>query len=153
MRIFISYSNPNLSIVRSFANKIETWGDVFYWNQSYIPGDVAWEQLYNWIDYSDIVLLLITGNTVVRAKAVLQEIDRAKSMGRTIIPIVSNNVPKSELGFLSGINYQPIDVSNPGLSLNGIDKIVAPNDRLENNKQLGLLLLGISFILLLSDKV
>jgi len=151
MRICISYSNPNLFIVRSFANKIETWGDVFYWNHSYIPGDVAWEQLYNWIDNSDIVLVLITGNTVVRAKAVLQEIDRAKSMGRTIIPIVSNNVPKSELGILSGINYQPIDVSNPGLSLNEIDKIIGTDDRVNKNKRLGLLLLGISFILLLAE--
>jgi hypothetical protein len=112
MRIFISYSNPDLTIVLTFGNKLNIFGDVFFWNQSNIPGTVAWEQIYNLIDNSDIVIVLITGNTVTRAMSVWQEVGRARSMRKYIVPIVSNSVSLSELGFLSGVTYKPIDVSN-----------------------------------------
>ena len=64
--------------MRILATQIEIWGDVFHWNHSNIPGKVAWEQIYIWIDNSDIVLVLITGNTVVRALSVGREVGRAK---------------------------------------------------------------------------
>jgi hypothetical protein len=152
MRIFISYSNPDLSIVRSLANQIENWGDVFYWNQSNIPGNIAWEQIYNWIDNSDIVLVLITGNTVVRAMSVGQEVGRAKAMNKIIIPIVSNNISSTELGFLSDITYQPIEITNPGPAIQTISKIIESrhNERVENIKQMGLFLAGAAFLILLS---
>jgi len=152
MRIFISYSNPDLSIVRILANQISIWGEVFFWNQSNIPSEVAWEQIYNWIDNSDIVIVLITGNTVVRAMSVGQEVGRAKAMNKIIIPIVSNNVSSRELGFLSEITYQPIEISNPGPAIRDISKMIESrnNERVENIKQMGFFLVGAAFLILLS---
>ena len=68
--------------MRILANQFDIWGDVYYWNQSNIPEQVAWEQIYNWIDNSDIVLVLITGNTVVRALSVGREVGRAKAINQ-----------------------------------------------------------------------
>jgi len=134
------------------ANQIIIWGDVFYWNQNSIPGKVAWEQIYNWIDNSDIIIVLISDNNVVRAMSVGQEVGRAKALGKIIIPIVSNNVPSSELGFLSEIIYQPIEVSNPVPAMARISEIIESyhNDQIENNKRIGLLLAGVAFLFLLS---
>jgi len=152
MRIFISYSNPDLSIVRILANQISIWGEVFFWNQSNIPSEVAWEQIYNWIDNSDIVIVLITGNTVVRAMSVGQEVGRAKAMNKIIIPMVQNHINPSEMGFLSGITYQPIEVSNPRPAIARIVKLVENyhNDQVKNINSLALLLIGVAFLIFLS---
>jgi len=152
MRIFISYSNPNLSLIRTFAEQIGIWGSTFFWNQSYFPEGPSLEELNNWIDNSDLVILLIMGNTVIRASTVTDEINRAKSMGRIILPIVSNKVHSSELGFLEGIKYHQIDVSNPESAMHGISEIIEgfPKDRIGNNEWLGILLSGISFLIYLA---
>jgi PKD repeat protein len=82
MRIFISYSNPNLNIVKTLADRLTVYGDVYYWNSNNTPDDVAWEQINNWIDNSDIVITFITDCTVVRAEAVSKEIERAKAKNK-----------------------------------------------------------------------
>jgi hypothetical protein len=51
--------------------------DLYYGNKGNISGSIAREQIYNWIDNSDIVLVLITGNTVIRAMSVCQKTSRA----------------------------------------------------------------------------
>ena len=152
MRIFISYSNPDLTIVRSLANQLNIFGDVFYWNQSSVPGKVAWEQIYSWIDNSDIVLVLITGKTVIRAVSVEQEIDRAKEMGKHIIPIVSKGIISGELGFLSGLTYQPIDLLNPMPAISRVTELAGSyyENTEQNNKRIALGLMGIAFLMLLS---
>ncbi|MDR3666986.1 MAG: toll/interleukin-1 receptor domain-containing protein [Ignavibacteriaceae bacterium] len=151
MRIFISYSNPDLTIVRTLGNQLNIFGDVFYWNQSNIPGTVAWEQIYNWIDNSDIVIVLITGNTVTRAISVGQEVRRAKAMGKNIVPIVSNGVLPSELGFLSGVTYQPVDVLNPLPSISRVTEVVnGCYENVQQNKRIALGLVSIAFLMQLA---
>jgi hypothetical protein len=153
MRIFISYSNPDLTIVRTLGDQLNIFGDVFYWNQSNVPGMVAWEQIYNWIDNSDIVLVLITGNTVTRAMSVGQEVGRAKAMGKYIIPIVSAGVSPLELGFLSGVTYQPIDVLNPLPAISRIIEVVSGYyENIQQNKRIALGLVCIAVLLLLTGK-
>ena len=149
MRIFISYSNPDLAIVGTLANQLNIFGDVFFWNQSNVPGTVAWEQIYNWIDNSDIVLVLITGNTVTRAMSVGQEVGRAKAMDKYIIPIVSAGIPSSELGCLSGLNYQPIEVQNPLPAISKITEVVGGfyENTQQNNKRIALGLVSIAFLI------
>ena len=124
MKIFISYSTPDISIVKQLSTQLQLFGEVFYWAESKLPGQDAWQSIFNWIDTSDLVVVLITGNTISRAMPVGQEIGRAKSMGKTIIPLVSNTVSSTELGFLNGVTYQPIDVSNPHQSIEAVANII-----------------------------
>ena len=89
MKIFISYSTPDVFIVHNLAERIKPFAEVYYWAHSNLPGQEAWPSIFSWIDSSDLVIVLITDNTVRRAMAVGQELGRAKTQGRTIIPIVS----------------------------------------------------------------
>jgi TIR domain len=150
MRIFISYSNPDLNIVRTLGNQLNIFGDVFYWNQSNVPGTVAWEQIYSWIDNSDIVLVLITGNTVIRARSVGLEVDRAKEKSKYIIPIVSTGIPITELEFLTGVTYQPIEVLNPLPAISRFTEVVGEfyENKQQNNKRIALGLVSIAFLIL-----
>ena len=61
--------------------------------------------LFGWIDISDFVIVVITDNTVRRAMAVGQEVGRAVTMKKTVIPLVAEGVPDSALGCLSGVTY------------------------------------------------
>lgn len=76
------------------------------------------------IDVSDLVLVVIKGETVSRAMSVGQEIGHAQAMGKSIIPIVTPEVSASNLGLLSGITYQRIDRYNPKLAIRAIENLV-----------------------------
>lgn len=154
MKVFISYSTPDLSIVENLANRIKPFAEVYYWAHSNFPGQESWPTIFNWIDNSDLVIALITDNTVKRAMAVGQELGRAKSQRKTIVPIVSQHVPSSELGFLSGVTYEPIDVSNPQPAIDEVGQVVHSYklDQEQTQKQLLILLIVVVAIILLSGK-
>ena len=59
-----------LILSKKLTAKFKISGEVYYQNDSNISGQVAWEQSYHWINKSKIVLVLITGNAVVRAISV-----------------------------------------------------------------------------------
>ena len=154
MRVFISYSTPDLSVVEELANRIRPFAEVYYWAQSNLPGQESWPTIFNWIDTSDLVIALITDNTVRRAMAVGQELGRAKTQRKTIVPIVSQNVPSSELGFLSGVTYQPIDVTNPQPAIDEVGQVVHSYKlgQEQTQKQLLIVLIVVVVIMLLSGK-
>jgi len=112
MKIFISYSTPDIKVVELFANVLSQYGEVKYWAENKILGEDSWKIIFSWIDSSDVVIPLITGNTLTRAMAVGQEIGHAKGKKR-IIPVVESSIPATELGCLTGITYQTINVFNP----------------------------------------
>lgn len=112
MNIFISYSVADLQLVNSIAGYISRHASVRYWDKSKEPGREAWPLIFQWIDQSDLVIAVITDNTVRRAMSVGQELGRAKTMQKFIIPLVTGNVKSSDLGFLSGIVYERIDPRN-----------------------------------------
>ena len=153
MRIFISYSNPNLNIVKSLADRLTIYGDVYYWNSNSIPDDVAWEQINNWIDNSDIVITFITDCTVVRAEAVSKEIKRAKSRNKYIFPLVSSAISQGELNFLTETSYQPVVITNP---LPAIEKSlwIAENQSggKDLNRKKALVLSAIAYFMMLSSE-
>ena len=124
MKVFISYSINDMSLVHTIANHIKHHADVFYWDKSKIPGKEAWPTIFNWIEQSELILAVITDSTVSRAMSVGQEIGHAKAKDKTIIPIVGPNVPNAELGFLSGITYQSIQHDNPGPALSVIEQVI-----------------------------
>ncbi len=154
MKVFISYSTPNLSIVEELANRIRPFAEVYYWAHSNLPGQESWPAIFNWIDSSDLVIALITDNTVRRAMAVGQELGRAKTQRKTIVPIVSQHVPSSELGFLTGVTYQPIDVTNPQPAIDEVSQVIHSYklDQEQTQKQLLVLLIVVAAIILLSGR-
>jgi hypothetical protein len=113
MNVFISYSVGDLDLVRTVANQIGGKAKAFYWDKSKEPGKEVWPTIFSWIDASELVLVLITDKTIARAFAVGQEVGHAKKGKKQIIPLVAKEVPTSELGFLSGITYIPLDIANP----------------------------------------
>jgi len=117
MQIFISYNSRDISLVRRISQQIGCLADVKFWDQDKMPGEAVWDQIYDWIEDSDLVLALITDNSIDRAMAVSHELTHAKELDKPIIPLVAHNVPDSDLGFLSGITYIRIDKDNPGFAL------------------------------------
>lgn len=153
MDIFISYSTPDLQLVRDLADRLKPYANVYFWDDSKFLGQSAWEQVFQWIDISDLVVVLITGNTVSRAMSVGQEVGRAKAKDKTIVPIVSKEVLTNELGFLTGITFQPIDIANPAPALEAINKVAnLYKEDLEKKKSLGILLLTVGIIVWLFSK-
>lgn len=153
MRIFISYSTFDLKLVSQLSTYLHQFGDVKYWADSKEIGKDAWQTIFSWIDSSDVVIVLITDNTLARGFAVGQEVGRANAKDKFIIPIISNTVLASDLGFMSGIAYQQIDLHNP---IPAIFKITERIQKLSvdikqrQNIAIALAILGI-FILLFSD--
>jgi hypothetical protein len=151
MRIFISYSAPDITIVSVLADQLKMYGDVYYWDKDNSPGELAWEQIFSWIDNSDIVLVLITDATIARAMSVGQEVGKAKAGKKLIIPIVTSSVSINELGFLSDITFQEIDIKNPAPAIFRIIELIDCKNKDEFQK-LSLILVAIGFFIWLQNK-
>ncbi len=120
MNVFISYSVRDTDLVRAVAHSIKGKAKVSYWDESREPGKEVWQTIFTWIDAADLVLVLITDKTIGRAFSVGQEVGHAKKGNKQIIPLVAKEVPSSELGFLSGITYIPLDTGNPSAALQAL---------------------------------
>lgn len=151
MNVFISYSVKDLNLVQQIAFSIGPFATVYYWDQDKEPGKQDWESIFRWIDSSDLVLAIITGNTAVRAMAVGNEIGHAKAKGKEIIPIVTPEVPQSELGVLEGIIYQRIDRTHPQPALQILSRIVqSRSEKLDKQRAIFIVGLLIGGLILLS---
>ena len=121
MKVFISYSGADLNMVRGIHSVIKDYAEVYYWDQNKEPGQDAWASIFSWINRSDLVIALITGRTVARGISVGSEIGHARAKSKTIIPLVSDKVPESELGCLKGVTYKQFDEENPTEALQKIE--------------------------------
>jgi hypothetical protein len=99
MRIFISYSSPESNIISVLADQLKLYGEVYYWDKDKALEESAWEQIFSWLDNSDIVLVLVTDALIARSMSVGREVGRAKSGNKFIVPIVSSSVLKKGLVF------------------------------------------------------
>lgn len=122
MNIFISYSTDDTTLIKKIASEIGRFENVYYWEQNKKPGKRVWQQIFKWIDESDIVLVVVTDNTVSNAMSVGQEIGRAITKNKLIIPLVSPSIDQNRLGCLQGIVYQPLDESKIDNVINNILK-------------------------------
>jgi hypothetical protein len=136
MNVFISYSVEDTELVRSVADRVKHKARASYWDQSKEPGKEVWPTIFSWIDAADLVLVLITDKTIGRAFSVGQEVGHAKKSGKQIIPLVAKSVPSTELGFLSGITYIPLDTGNPTAALQTLQAEVERLDREAKLRQL-----------------
>ena len=57
-KVFISYSTPDLKVVHQLANQIRLHAEVYYWAESNLPGQEAWQSIFGWIDAADLVIVL-----------------------------------------------------------------------------------------------
>jgi len=110
MNVFLSHSTEDLALVQWIAQEVRHHASVYYWDESKVLGERAWDSIFGWIDISDFVIVVITDNTVRRAMAVGQEVGRAVTMKKTVIPLVAEGVPDSALGCLSGVTYSRLRV-------------------------------------------
>ena len=124
MNIFISYSASDTHAVQQIAQCLEGYGTVNYWAEKKEPGKEAWPLIFTWIDAADLVFVLITGKTLVRAMSVGQEIGRSKAQGKFIVPLVEPGISTSELGVLAGLTYIQLDPSNPDTALKTTQEVV-----------------------------
>ncbi len=115
MKVFISYSAKDTSLIRKFADRLQQEGgvsQVHWWQDSKRLGKEAWPQIFSWVNEADLVLVIITGNVLNRALAVGNEVGYAKAKGKYIIPLVSElsgwRRIFQRLGFNTGI--RPADL-------------------------------------------
>ncbi len=140
MNIFISYSVDDTNMVRMIASYISRHGQVYYWDKSKEPGMEAWPLLFQWLDQAGPLIKVITDNTVRRAMSVGQELGHAKAKQKLIIPLVTSNVRGSDLGFLSGVIYAPIDPQNMAPALMAAERAII--QRKQNQNRQALFLVG-----------
>jgi len=125
MNVFVSYGMHDLGLVQNLARVIGKYAKVFYWSKDKEPGKDVWPTIFGWIQQSSVVIPVITGRTVARAMAVAQEVGHARALGKAIIPLVEKTVPSSELGFLTGVTYVPVDPNEPAPALQAIEQVIA----------------------------
>lgn len=122
MKIFLSYSASDTPIVESTYKHLSEVGEIKFWDKDKTPGDIVWDSIFKWIDEADLVVVIVSQNTINRAMAVGQEIGRAKAKNKKIIPLVASNVVSMDLGCLHGTTYQMFDFENPADSIKNITK-------------------------------
>ena len=125
MRIFISYSVADIDLLKQVAAAIRAGGDEpLCWDMSKVPGEEVWASIFQWIDSSDLVVVIITDHTVARAMSVGQEVGRARAKGKLIVPLVAANVKSDDLGCLSGVIYQQVNRENPAEALHAVQRVI-----------------------------
>ena len=121
MKVFISYSAKDTDFVRKIAEGIRSETvSVNWWDESKKLGEESWKQIFGWIDEADLVLAIVTGNVLQRGLAVGNEIGYAKAKDKPIIPLITDEKDRFDLGCLTGLVDQHLDESDPQT---GIDVI------------------------------
>lgn len=114
--VFISYSTSDLNLVTEITNQLKQFGANCYVADNIIEaGELLSDKIENAINRADCVLVILTEEGF-RSQWVNQEIGLAKAKGKTIIPIIESGVTVA--GVLQGIEYIPLDKSNPQNFLN-----------------------------------
>jgi len=123
MNIFISYSAKDTEFVRRIADGIRAEHVIVnWWDESKKLGQNSWQQIFGWIDEADLVLAIVTGNVLHRGLAVGNEIGYARAKGTTIIPLVTDEKDRFDLGCLTGTVDQFIDENDPQSGINAIKR-------------------------------
>lgn len=143
MRVFVSYSVADVDLLRQVVGTIRAGGDeALCWDTSKVPGQEVWQSIFAWIDSADLVIVIITDQTVSRAMSVGQEVGRARAKGKPIVPLVSADVKPGDLGCLNGVIYQPISREQTQQALAGVARVIEGMKLKKAEEQKQLLVLG-----------
>lgn len=143
MKVFISYSVADTDLLRQVVAAVRAGGDeAFCWDTSRVPGHGAWASIFQWIDLADLVIVIITDQTVSRAMSVGQEVGRALAKSKPIVPLVAAGVQPGDLGCLSGVIYQPISREDTSAALRAVQRVIEGMKLKKAEEQRQLLVLG-----------
>lgn len=111
MKVFISHSTKDMSIVNEFVNILKLKSIDAYMAVSDIrPGTDLWDKIESNIRSSNCVLAILTQDGS-RSEMVNQEIATANAFNITVVPIVEKGVKLK--GVLAGKEYIEFDKDNP----------------------------------------
>ncbi len=122
MKVFISYSVDDTTVVRKIAEAIRPHAEPCFWGQNKSPGEEVWKTIQNWIDSADCVVAVITDKVVARGESVNQEIGYAKKAGKLVIPLIASNVPLNRLGMLASATWITFDPNEPSAAIDGLKR-------------------------------
>lgn len=146
LELFISYSVDDANVVEGVVTHLKPHANARYWQQDKEPGRDAWQTIHGWIDRADLVVVILTGNTLARAISVGNEVGYARKAGKIIIPLVATEVPPSSLGCLNGITYIALDPSRPDGAIRELKRVVETTATALNRKRSFVALIGIAIL-------
>lgn len=153
MKVFISYSNGDLEFAKKVATMIKPHAEPIYWDKDNLPGDEDWNSIFSWINDCAMVLALVSESVVKRGLAVGQEIGYARKADKVVIPFVSKNVDRDDLGYLKGLTAIHYDDLNPNTAIKELETAIQrQSEKIKSNEAIGILAIGAIVLLLLSSK-
>ncbi|WXG43950.1 MAG: toll/interleukin-1 receptor domain-containing protein [Promethearchaeati archaeon SRVP18_Atabeyarchaeia-1] len=148
-RIFLSHSTRDQGIVVTLANLMTKLGIEVLVAEWYLtPGSSLDEKVFQQIDESDSVVVLLTQNGV-RSNWVNQELGYALKAGKPVIPLVEKGIAERQLGSLQGKEYIEYDPDQPQQSLTKASAFMNSLKLDKENREKGLLVIGGIVLLLL----
>jgi TIR domain-containing protein len=152
-KVFISYSTKELNHVERLQNQIKNTNiKVFVAEHSIQPGENLPLKISNAIATCDVFILLWSKNAA-GSEWVSQEIGKAHSLGKFVIPIILDK-GRSLPAFIKDLKYYLIDDKNEN-SFNSIrEQVLSLYEQKVQKKKNSLTLIGIGALLfwLLSQK-
>ncbi|MBA7583178.1 hypothetical protein ES708_25118 [subsurface metagenome] len=112
MNVFISYSTQDSAVVKLLAAALYSQpkvDEVHWWDESNIPGEELWPSIFNWINDADIVMVVVTENTIGRAMAIGNEVGYAKGKRKRVVSFVAPGIDTGNLGCLAPDIHIPLD--------------------------------------------
>jgi hypothetical protein len=153
MKAFISYSNGDLEFAKLVASMIKNHVEPIYWDKDKLPGDGDWNSIFSWINDCPIVLTVVSRSVIEKGLSVGQEVGYAKKAGKVIIPFVSKNVKREELGCLKDLTIIHYDETNPQTAIKELETAIQrQSEKLQSSEAIALLAVGAIILLLLGSK-
>lgn len=146
LELFVSYSVDDTKVVEGIVSHLGPYANARYWHQDKEPGRDAWQTIHGWIDHAELIVVILTGNTLGRAISVGNEVGYARKAGKIIIPLVAPEVPPSSLGCLNGITYIALDPSRPEGAIKELKKVVETTATALNRKRNIVSLIGLAIL-------
>jgi nucleoside 2-deoxyribosyltransferase len=151
-KVFISHSTQDQRLVIALANILSKFGMKVTVAEWYLtPGQRLDEKVFNKIENSDCVVILLTQNGI-RSNWVQQEIGYALKSGKPLIPLVEKGITNRDLAALKGREYIEYDPYQPQQALIRTSTYVRSLKLKKEDQQKTLLIAGgiLAFLLLLS---
>jgi hypothetical protein len=112
-------------------------------------GEPIHQKILAAIEHSTVVVVLLTSRGY-ESTYVQQEVGYAKAKKKLVIPIVTSQTKKLDLGMLQGLEYIEADETDPSAALDALDQRVAALVRQQQQAQTQtLLVVGAALILIL----
>lgn len=132
---------------------IQNYVDPIYWDKDKLPGDGDWNSIFSWINNCPIVLVIVSKSVIEKGLSVGQEVGYARKAGKVIIPFISKNVKRDQLGCLKDLTAIHYDETNPQTAIKELETAIQKQkEKLQSNEAMSLLAIGSIILLVLGSK-